>query len=260
MKLPVSVFVITKNEEHNIGRMLKSVELFSEVILVDSGSTDNTIDIARRYGATVFSQDWLGYSKQKQFAMSLCSNEWVLNLDGDEELTPALITDITSLIKQDDINAVRFTRDDIFIGKTRPAFMKRQTNLRLYRKKFSSFDPSKKVHESATVEGKVIVSENYFIHYGYDNIQALIEKNNRYSSLRIEEKIAKGKKFSPLKLSLILPLEFLRKFVFQRYFLFGWRGFVLSAISANYAFLKEAKLLEHQLKTTSTMEKRRTKN
>ena len=116
MKLPISVFIITKNEEEHIEKTLKSVSLFDEVILVDSGSTDSTLDIAKRYRAKIYTHSWQGYAKQKQYAMSLCSNEWVLNLDGDEEVNPSLISAFKEIIEQDKADSVRFWRNDIFMS------------------------------------------------------------------------------------------------------------------------------------------------
>ena len=90
-KIPISVFIIAQDEEQHIARVLDSCQQFSEIILVDSGSSDNTKSIAESKGAKVLHHDWAGYAKQKQYAMSLCKNDWVLNLDADEELTPDLI-------------------------------------------------------------------------------------------------------------------------------------------------------------------------
>lgn len=248
MKLPISVFIVALNEEKNICRLLESLKSFDEIIMVDSGSADKTIEIAESYSVRIFHQTWLGYAKQKQYAMSLCTHDWVLNLDADEELTPELIIEIGARIQQDDIHSLRFTRNDIFIDKMQPKHMRKPSNLRLYRKSFANFDEKQLVHESAEVQGKEVLTKKIFNHYGYNDIHTLIEKNNIYSSLNADEKYSRGKSSSTLKLICIFPFEFLRKFLFQRYFMFGRRGFILAIINANYAFIKEAKLLEHQLK------------
>jgi glycosyltransferase involved in cell wall biosynthesis len=248
MKLPVSVFIITKNEEEHIEKTLKSVYLFDEVILVDSGSTDSTLDIAKRYGAKIYTHSWQGYAKQKQYAMSLCSNEWVLNLDGDEQVNPSLINAFKEIIEQDKADSVRFWRNDIFIDKPLSTWSKKPNNHRLYKRSKSFFDDSRLAHESATVDGKEIFINETFDHFGYGSIETLTTKNNNYSSLKANEKFAKGKRYSNVKLITIFPLVFIKEYFFQRKIFSGKRGFILAIMGAYYAFIKEAKLFEnHQL-------------
>jgi glycosyltransferase involved in cell wall biosynthesis len=248
MKLPISVFIITKNEEEHIEKTLKSVSLFDEVILVDSGSTDSTLDIAKRYGAKIYTHSWQGYAKQKQYAMSLCSNEWVLNLDGDEQVNPSLINAFKEIIEQDKADSVRFWRNDIFIDKPLSTWSKKPNNHRLYKRSKSFFDDSRLAHESATVNGKEIFINETFDHFGYGSIETLTTKNNNYSSLKANEKFAKGKRYSNVKLITIFPIVFIKEYFFQRKIFSGKRGFILAIMGAYYAFIKEAKLFEnHQL-------------
>ncbi|EKT4489944.1 glycosyltransferase family 2 protein [Shewanella algae] len=245
MALPISVFIITKNEEKHIAKTLESVKEMAEVILVDSGSTDRTIEIAKRYGAKVFEHEWMGYAKQKQYAMELCSNEWVLNLDGDEAINPQLVKAFQEIIEQDKADSVRFWRNDIFIGQALSRWSKKPNNHRLYKKSKSSFDDSRLAHESATVHGKEIFINKTFDHYGYDSISAITIKNNNYSTLKANEKFIKNKKASNLKLFLIFPLVFLKEYFLQRKIFSGRRGFILAIMDAYYAFTKEAKLFEN---------------
>lgn len=247
-KIPVSIFVVTQDEEKNIERLMSSLTRFSEVVVVDSGSTDNTLNIAKKYGAKIFHQEWLGYSKQKQFAMSLCENDWVLNLDADEALSSKLVDEISNFVKQEQYQSARINRKDVFIEKLPPEIVNKPSNIRLYRKSLAEFDDTKLVHESASVKGKQKKLKESFDHYGYDNVEVLVEKNNLYSSLKAKEKFRKGKKPSVVKLMTIFPLEFIRKYFFQRYIFFGVRGVILSVIKANYAFIKEAKLFEYHLR------------
>jgi glycosyltransferase involved in cell wall biosynthesis len=249
MKLPVSVFIITKNEEEHIEKTLKSVSLFDEVILVDSGSTDSTLDIAKRYGTKIYTHSWQGYAKQKQYAMSLCSNEWVLNLDGDEQVNPSLINAFKEIIEQDKADSVRFWRNDIFIDKPLSTWSKKPNNHRLYKRSKSFFDDSRLAHESATVNGKEIFINETFDHFGYGSIETLTTKNNNYSSLKANEKFAKEKRYSNVKLITIFPIVFIKEYFFQRKIFSGKRGFILAIMGAYYAFIKEAKLFEnHQVK------------
>lgn len=243
-KLPISVFIVTLNEEKHLESVLKSVEDMDEIIIVDSGSTDGTLKIAAKYNARVIHQDWLGYAKQKQFAMSHCNNEWVLNLDGDEVLNPSIISRFKQVIDSNEADSVRFWRNDIFIGKRLSRFSKRPNNHRLYKKSLSHFNTEDLAHESACVDGKELFIDEEFDHYGYESIADLTNKNNQYSCLKALEKYQRNKKASTLKLLLVFPITFLKQFILQRQLFSGRRGFIKSIIAAYYAFLKEAKLFE----------------
>ena len=242
--VPINVFIITLNEDVNLNRALQSLTNIAEIIVVDSGSTDNTVAIAEKYGAKVYSQQWPGYAKQKQYAMSLCSNEWVLNIDADEVLNPDIITRFAAIIAQDKTDSVRFWRNDIFIGKKLSPLTKRANNLRLYKKSKAHFDAHNLVHESAFVDGKEIFINNEFDHYGYNQISTLASKNNHYSDLKAQEKYQQGKRYSVIKLFSIFPLIFIKEYFIQRHIFSGIRGFIKSIMIAYYAFSKEAKLFE----------------
>ncbi len=243
-KLPISVFIVTLNEEKYLESVLKSVQQMDEVIIVDSGSTDATLQIAEKYCAHIIHQEWLGYAKQKQLAMSHCQNEWVLNLDGDEVLNSSIVESFKQIIENNQADSVRCWRNDIFIGKRLSRFSKRPNNHRLYKKSLSHFNENHLVHESAIVKGKETFINEEFTHYGYESITDLSQKNNRYSSLKALEKFQRHKKASCMKLLLVFPLAFFKQFVIQRQIFSGRRGFIKSVIAANYAFLKEAKLFE----------------
>jgi glycosyltransferase involved in cell wall biosynthesis len=244
MKLPISVFIVAKNEEKHIRKTLNSVVDFDEVILVDSGSTDNTLSIAEEFGVTVYTQEWQGYAKQKQYAMNLCKHDWVLNLDGDEAINPSLVAAFKDIIENDRGDAVRFWRNDIFINKPLSRFSKKANNHRLYKRSKSHFDDTRLAHESATVNGKEVFVDLAFDHYGYDSIDIITRKNNLYAGLKAQEKYDKGKTFSTLKLLLIFPSTFVKEYLLQRKIFSGRRGFILSIMASHYAFLKEAKLYE----------------
>lgn len=242
--LPISVFIVTLNEAPNIERVINSCSRMDEIIVVDSGSTDGTIDIAKRLGATVSHNDWPGYAKQKAHAMGLCKNEWVLNLDADEELTEHLVGAFARLISDETVNAVRCQRRDLFMNAWPSPLTKKPNNRRLYRKSKAHFDVSRLVHESADVEGKEVFIKEHFDHYGYDTLEVITAKNNDYSSLKALEKFRKGKKPSHLKLALVFPLIFIKTYLLQRHCFSGMRGFVMSIVTAYYLFIKEAKLYQ----------------
>jgi len=244
MKTAISIFIITLNEEKNIARAIESAQFADEIILVDCGSSDRTIEIAKSYGIKPIHNEWPGYAKQKQFAMEQCKNDWVFNLDADEEFTKALADKIISIIQQDQYTSIRCARKDVFISQPPPIWTKKANNLRCYRRSMAQFNPEQLVHESASVEGKEIYIKQFLIHYGYDDIQKLTDKKNSYSSLKAKEKFNRGKKYSLAKLLLIFPLVFIQQWLFNRKIFFGVRGIILSIVQAHYAFIKEAKLYE----------------
>ncbi|WP_223670974.1 glycosyltransferase family 2 protein [Kangiella shandongensis] len=244
-KISVSVFIIVQNEERHIGRVLDSCQDFAEIIVVDSGSTDNTISIAKSKGAKVIHNDWPGYARQKHYAMGLCQHEWVLNLDADEELTKAFIEEIKRFTsEQHHYVALKCRRNDLFIGKFFSKLTRLPTNTRLFKKQFVQYHIDNLVHEGPRINGKLKNTSKYFNHYGYADITQLTDKYNKYSSLKAAEKYQKGKQPSILKLLLIYPLEFIRNYLIYRYCFSGLRGFIFSHLSAYYALLKEAKLFE----------------
>lgn len=242
--LPISVFIVTLNEAKNIERVIRSCHRMDEIIVVDSGSTDGTIDIAKALGATVSHNNWPGYAMQKAHAMGLCKNEWVLNLDADEALTEPLVSAFETLLADDSVNAVRCQRRDLFMNAWPSALSKKANNRRLYRKSKAHFDCSRLVHESADVEGREVFIKEHFDHYGYDTLEVITAKNNEYSSLKAQEKFQKGKKPSYVKLLLIFPLIFIKTYLLQRHCFSGMSGFVMSIATAYYLFIKEAKLYE----------------
>lgn len=245
-KLPISVFIVAQNEEQHIAKTLASVQAMDEVILVDSGSTDNTLAIAQKYGATIVEHEWMGYAKQKQLALSLCKHDWVLNLDGDEAITPALVAAFAKIIAEDNVDSVRMWRDDIFMHQPLSQWSKKANNHRFYRRSHARFDSNTLVHESAHVVGKEVFLNLAFTHYGYGSITTITAKNNHYSSLKAQEKFTKGKHASLFKLVFIFPCAFLKEYVLQRKLFSGRRGFILAVMTAYYSFLKEAKLYEFE--------------
>lgn len=243
---PISVFVITLNEQQHIEKMLQSVQCFDEIVLVDSGSSDKTLEIAKRYGAKIHHQDWLGFAKQKAHAMSLCQNQWVFNLDADESITAEHAAMIQKSVDENRADAFRIYFEDIFWGQPMSPSSAKRSIIRIYQKDKIAFPTDRLVHENVRlVEGATSASiPGRVVHYGYHSSDILMTKQNKYSSLKAQEKFNKGKNPSWLKLILIFPLMFIKSYLLRKMFLSGRRGLVHATIDAMYGFLKEAKLHE----------------
>lgn len=250
---PISVFVITLNEQQHLEKMLKSVQCFDEIVLVDSGSSDKTLEIAKRYGAKIHHQDWLGFAKQKSYAMSLCQNQWVFNLDADESISAEHAALIQQSVNAQEADAFRIYFEDIFWGESMSPSSAKRSIVRIYKKDKIAFPTDRLVHENVRlIDGAKLSSiPGRVIHYGYHSSDILMTKQNKYSSLKAQEKFNNGKQPSWLKLILIFPLMFIKAYFLRKMFLSGRRGLVHATIDAMYGFLKEAKLHELHYRTRS---------
>lgn len=241
--IKASVYIICKNEEKHIKRVLESVKEFDEIIIVDSGSTDNTLEIVKNYTKNIYHQEWMGFAKQKEYARSLCTNEWVLNLDADEELTNELKNEIINTINENKIDGLNIKISSLYLGKFNSEKSKFNRRIRFFRKDLGYY-PEKLVHESIMVNGKIKKAKAFIYDYGTIDLKTHLDKINAYSSLRAQEKFGRNKKSSLLKLLFVFPLAFFKSYFIKRSFLNGTRGFIASMNNSFYAYLKEAKLYE----------------
>lgn len=244
--IPVSAFVITKNEEAHITQVLAALSCFDEVIVVDSGSSDNTVRLAKQAGATVIHQDWLGYAKQKNFAMEQCRNTWLINIDGDEVLSQNNIDEVTTIINEDKADAIRLNFDDLLWGESMACRSRKRSIIRVFKRTHATYPIDRLVHENLVLKkgARVASIKSLVTHYGYDSTEVLTHKFNRYSSLKAQEKFNKTQLPSSAKLLLVYPLTFVKVYLFRKMFLSGIRGVIVAHLEATYAFLKEAKLFE----------------
>lgn len=243
MTIPCSVYIITLNEEEHIRRALESVKSFAEVIIVDSGSSDKTLDIIKEYDVQLSYHPFESFSQQKSHALSLCTQAWVLNIDADEKVTSQLKENIIHCVNVDNYAALKIPIEDLFLGKPAHRLSKKHSKIRFFRREKGHYLPNL-VHEGVVVDGAVGQVSGAITHFGETSIAVKVDKNNLYSTLRASEKQEKGRKPRLIKLLFVFPAAFIKSYFLRRNFLNGRRGFIGSMINAFYAFLKEAKLFE----------------
>ena len=241
----VSVIIITGNEENNITDCLKSVQWADEIVVVDSESTDRTVEIARQFTDKVFIQKWLGFSKQKEYAVSLASNDWVLSIDADERITEELAEEI---LKSD------LSCNGYFIGR-RNHFLRKEINsckwnvdfqMRFFsRKKTVMYD--RLVHEGFIAEKPNGTFKNKMIHYTYDSIESALSKINNYSTLQAEE-TADKKNSSGLHVFMHTISAFLKFFISYKGYKDRKYGLIISFFNSVTTLLTYAKIWEMKTK------------
>jgi glycosyltransferase involved in cell wall biosynthesis len=239
---PLSVAIITKNEENNIMRCLESVRWADEIVVADSGSTDSTLDVCRRFDCRIVETDWLGFGPTKQLAAESASHDWVLSVDADEEVTDRLKEAIHQVLAKPQCKAYRIKRTSFYLGKMiRHCGWNRDYPVRLFHRAYAHWN-DKSVHESLVVAGPLGTLEAPLLHYTYPTIESHVERMNRYSELCAQELLGRGG--SCLIPSAVLRgmAKFLKMYVLQTGFLDGGAGFVLSYNSAVGVYLKYLKL------------------
>jgi len=241
----LSVVIITKNEELNIGRCLTSVqEIADEIIVVDSGSNDGTVDIARNLGASVYHQDWLGFDKQKNYAASLATKDYILFLDADEEVSEELKSSIREAMAKKDRVGWKIHRKTYYMGKVLHHVWHREWLLRLVKRGEGHFKGD--LHEKMICNGKTGKLRGPLLHYSYKSLSDQMNRLVGYArqSAMIMEK--EGRKFYFFNLVLNPMWAFFKVFL-RGGFLEGYRGVLIAVFEATYTFLKYAFLLERKL-------------
>lgn len=245
-KLPVSVYIITLNEEANITRLISQLADFDEIVLVDSGSTDKTILLAGKFpNVRIFYRQWTGFSDQKNYALSLCRNQWVLNLDADEELGPGYMAAIADMVDNNSADALESRRILYRHGRIPRNFFKDDILVRFFRKSCGHYEAAR-VHEKLTIVGDIQSSDAVLYHFEDLSFTQRIAKSNQYSQLKAEDKFEQGKKCSLIVLVLVFPFSFLRCYLLKGCILDGAEGLLTSMNHSYYNFMKYAKLWELQ--------------
>lgn len=249
----ISVITLTLNEQHNIADCLASVSWADQLIVVDSGSTDNTVSLARQFTQDVLEVEWKGYGGTRNEALQHASSDWVLWLDADERVPPELADEIRMIVAGND---ERFAGYDVarrayFLGKWIKHcgwYPSRVT--RLFRRSKGRFTESN-VHEQLLLDGERGHLKNDLIHLTDPDLEHYFRKFNRYTTLAAKDLQSAGKRFAITDV-LFRPLfMFVKMYVLRLGFLDGLHGFVLSVVSAAYVFVKYAKLWELRKRTTS---------
>ena len=253
MTLPLSVFIITKNEEDRLPRTIASVrELTDDIVVVDSGSTDNTLKVAETMGARAVTRAWTGYGPQKCHAETLCKYPWLLNLDADEELSPELAQEIRDLFARGEPKKTCYALDIRMVlphEQTPRRFAAHNRVKRLYNYRQAGFKDSP-VHDSVIIrDGSEAQLLNHCVyHRSFRGLAHEVDKINRYSSMQAEDMLARH--ISPPAIRILFePFgAFLKAYFLRRYFAYGVEGFIQSLTYAFARTLRLAKARELWLK------------
>jgi glycosyltransferase involved in cell wall biosynthesis len=241
----LTVTVITRNEASNIAAALESVSWADEIIVVDSHSSDDTVSIARRLATRVEVREWPGYSAQKNFAAGLASHDWILSLDADERVTPALAAEIRGVLAgAPPFHGYRVPRVAWYLGRwIRSTDWYPDYQLRLYDRRAGRWN-ERRVHESVVVEGPAGQLQNELQHHPYRNISHHLQTIDRYTTLAAEDWLAAGRRARAWRTFFYPRFAFLRNYVLKGGFRDGSAGLIVSLLNSYYVFLKFAKLWE----------------
>lgn len=267
--MKLSVVLITRDEEQNLGRTLESVRALvadgrGEIIVVDSGSADRTVEIAKSHDAKVFVEEWKGFAAQKNSALDKATGDWILSLDADEEVEPALAEEIGHYILGEGRESMRdgvpnrtisviattitgfwIPRKNHFLGRwIRHGGYWPDRKLRLFRRGAARFE-NRLVHEDVKLEGQAHELSGALLHHSYPTVSDYIQHMNHYSSLGAEMVVARGPvRFTPINLTLRPMFTFLYNYIFRLGFLDGKPGFLLHVNHSIYVAWKYAKAWE----------------
>jgi glycosyltransferase involved in cell wall biosynthesis len=238
----LSVIIITKNEEENIRGCLESVRFSDEIVVVDSESTDNTIEICKEFTDKILVTDWPGYGAQKQRALAMATKDWVLTIDADERVTQELQEEISRTLATTHFDAFEIHFRSQYCGKTiRFGDWWNDKQVVLFRRTKGHF-PTLKVHEKLHIEGKIGKMKGLIRHLAFQNLNRVLTKMNAYSTWSAEQKFSRGKKATLWTALSHSFWTFLRGYIVRLGFLDGREGFLLAVSNAEGTFYKYMKL------------------
>ncbi|MCM2306577.1 MAG: glycosyltransferase family 2 protein [Sulfuritalea sp.] len=248
-RTPLSAVLITRNAASQLAECLVSVAFCDEILVVDSGSEDATVQIAGRHGARVIQSVWRGFGPQKQFAVEQAKHDWVLCIDADERVSEALRESIRAALQAPDCTAWRFARCNKFMGR----YLKHgegypDWSLRLFDRRAARWSDDA-VHEKVVAGGEIGTLQGDLLHDSAESLETYFAKQNRYSSLAAEAALARGEQASVLRLLLSPGLRFIKFYFLRLGLLDGLPGLVHILVGCGASFAKYAKMLTFQRKS-----------
>jgi len=243
-RVPVSAVLIIRNAAAQLGECLASLAFADEILVVDSGSDDDSLEIAARHGARVIQKDWMGFGRQKQYAVEQAKNDWVLCLDADERVSPELAQSIAAALAEPQAPVYRMARRNHFLGRWLghgegyPDW-----NLRLFDRKEARWSDDR-VHEKMLYAVTPGTLDGDLLHESATDLSTYLAKQNRYTTLAAEQLHANGRKAGLAVLALSPLVRFVKFYVFHLGFLDGLPGLIHISIGCMNSFLKYAKLIE----------------
>jgi len=240
--MKISATIIAFNEERNIARVIESLRCCDEIVVVDSGSTDRTVELANKLGAHVVETSWRGYAGQKNYATEQCENDWILSLDADEALSEALEGEIWQIKKNGpQYDAYTMPRMAQYLGRwILHSGWYPDRKVRLFDRKHAKW-VGEKIHESVQVQGRVGHLNSSILHFTCNSLSEHLKTMDRYTTLAAEQLVDDRTPIGWTQLALEPPWTFVRTYVLQRGFLDGMEGLAIANMAALYTFLKYAK-------------------
>lgn len=236
----VSAILITKNEEKSLPRCLESLKWVDQIVIVDSGSTDQTLEIARSSRAEVFVEEWKGYTAQKNSALEKARGDWVVSLDADEEFSVEAQRELREVIGKDDskVHAYALRRKVFYLGQwICHGDWYPDDVVRLWRRGVGKFEGGR-VHESVKVNGNVQYLRGEILHYTYRDLEDQKLRMKKYAELWAQDQFDRKRSFRYFDLWFRPPLRFLRAIFFKGGWLDGWRGWLIAWMCAREVFMK----------------------
>jgi len=242
--LKISAIIITKDEEHSIRECLQSISWVDEIIVVDSGSKDQTLKICKEFGVKIFTKSWQGFGPQKNQALKHAKHKWILSIDADEIITPELKKEIIAITKSNNPSeAYGICRRSFYCGQLiRFSGWQSDFVVRFFQKQFCKFS-NDLVHEKLLVNGVTLKTKSYMIHNAFENFEEVIKKINVYSSLSASMFYKKNKKSSLKKAIFHAFWSFIKTYIIKLGFLDGKYGLMLSISNAEGTYYRYIKLM-----------------
>lgn len=242
----LSAVIITLNEADNIRACLESVKFADEIVVLDSGSTDATVEICREYTDQVYHQPWLGFAAQKNAALDRATGDWVLSLDADERVTPELASALQQ-VRADppaDVDGFHVYRKVFFGNKwLKHGGFYPEKVLRLVRRGRARFG-LRSVHEALETDGPTRLIPKDIEHYTYRSVEDYLARMKRYAALSAEEYFQKGRTTGPMRMTGHAAFTFFQMYILKAGFLDGYEGFLMAVLYAMYTFSKYAILYD----------------